>query len=113
MLKNPAEYERDTLSAKFEPFLAKFLPASFPDVSAGICQRALVDKTIMIRTQIGTRNRSEMAAVHGTLCVIQHSNSKQYSSSNVLLCSNADVEMKTRRSAPTDQDKSSTKHHNI
>jgi hypothetical protein len=27
------------------PFLVKFLPASLLDVSAGYCQKALVDKT--------------------------------------------------------------------
>jgi len=60
MLKIPAEYERDTSPAKLTAFLAKFLPASLLGVSAGICQRALVDESGMIRTQMGTHNRSEI-----------------------------------------------------
>jgi hypothetical protein len=35
MLKPPAEYERDTLSAKFIDFFANVLPASLLGVSAG------------------------------------------------------------------------------
>jgi len=53
-------------------------PASLPDVSAGYCQRALVDESGMIRTQMGTHNISEMVAVLGTPCAIpsRNSNSK-------------------------------------
>jgi hypothetical protein len=35
------------------PFLTKFLPASLLGVSAGYCQRAVVDVSGMIRTQMG------------------------------------------------------------
>jgi hypothetical protein len=35
------------------PFLAKFLPAYLLYVSAGYCQRALVDESGMIRIQMG------------------------------------------------------------
>jgi hypothetical protein len=42
-----------------ETFLAKFVPASLLGVSAGICQRALVDESGMIRTQMGMPYRSE------------------------------------------------------
>jgi hypothetical protein len=42
-----------------QPFFAKVLPASLLNVCAGICQRALVDESGMIRTQMGTHNRSE------------------------------------------------------
>jgi hypothetical protein len=40
-------------------FLAKFLHASLLGIFAGIFQTALVDESGMIRTQIGTQNRSE------------------------------------------------------
>jgi predicted nucleic acid-binding Zn ribbon protein len=40
-------------------FFTKFLPALLLCVSAGICQRALVDKSGMITTQMGTHRRSE------------------------------------------------------
>jgi hypothetical protein len=36
------------------PFLAKFLPASLLGVCAGYCQRALVDESAIVRTQMGT-----------------------------------------------------------
>jgi hypothetical protein len=45
-------------------------PALILGVSAGYCQRALVDGTGMIRTQMGKHNRSVMVAVYGTPCVI-------------------------------------------
>jgi hypothetical protein len=41
------------------PFIAKFLSALLLGVSAGYCQRALVDELGMFRTQMGTHNRSE------------------------------------------------------
>jgi hypothetical protein len=34
-------------------------PASLPDISSGYCQRALMDESGMIRTEMGTHNRSE------------------------------------------------------
>jgi hypothetical protein len=44
-------------------------PPSLLDVSAYNFLRTLVDEAGMIRAQIGTHNRSEMIAVHGTMCV--------------------------------------------
>jgi hypothetical protein len=44
-------------------------------VTAGYCQRALVDKSGMIRTQIGKHNRSVMVAVYGTSFMIPPRNS--------------------------------------
>jgi hypothetical protein len=44
MLKIPAEFSRDTSSAKLKDFFTRFLPASLLGVCAGICQRALVDE---------------------------------------------------------------------
>jgi hypothetical protein len=59
MLKNPAEYERDTSSANSRTLLAKFIPASLLGIPASICQRALANESGMIRTQMRTHNRSE------------------------------------------------------
>jgi hypothetical protein len=53
MLKIPAEYGRDTLSAKFKD-ISRQLPDLLQSVSASICQRALVDEVGMIRIQMGT-----------------------------------------------------------
>jgi hypothetical protein len=53
MLKNPAEYERIASSAKFAVISHQLSLASLPGVSAGHCQRALVDESGMITTQIG------------------------------------------------------------
>jgi hypothetical protein len=50
-------------------------PALLPDVSVGYCQRAVVDKSGMIRTQMGMHNRSEMVAVLGMPCTIPPCNS--------------------------------------
>jgi hypothetical protein len=68
MLKKPTGMKRDTPWAKFTNIPHEVSPASLPDVSAGYCQRALVDEPVMIVTQMGTHNRSEVAAVLGTLC---------------------------------------------
>jgi hypothetical protein len=76
MLKIPAEYDRDTTSSKFKDICHK-LPASPLDVSAAN-QRALVDESGVIRTQMGKHNRSENGCTHGTLCTIPPHNSNQY-----------------------------------
>jgi hypothetical protein len=77
MLKNSAEYERDTSSAKFTAISSQVSPDSVLGVLAGTCQKALVDETEIIRTQMGTHNRSEMVAVHGTLYTIPPRTSNQ------------------------------------
>jgi hypothetical protein len=56
MLNIPAEYDRDTSPAKLTDIIAKFLPASLLGVSAGVCQRVLVDERRMIRTLMGMHN---------------------------------------------------------
>jgi hypothetical protein len=53
----------------------KVSPALLLGVSAVNWQRALVDKSGMNGTQIGTHSRSEMVAVHGTPCMIPPHNS--------------------------------------
>jgi hypothetical protein len=52
MLKNPAEYDRNTSSAKLTTISHQVSPVLLPDVSAGYCLRALVDESGMIRTQM-------------------------------------------------------------
>jgi hypothetical protein len=54
MLKILVEYNRHTSSAKLTYMSCPVLPALLLGVSAGICQRALVDELGMIRTQKGT-----------------------------------------------------------
>jgi hypothetical protein len=49
MLEIPEEYDRDTSPAKVKTFLVKSLPTSLLGVSVGICERALVDESVMIR----------------------------------------------------------------
>jgi hypothetical protein len=58
-------------------FLAKFLPSSLIGIFAIICQRALVDVSGMIKTQMGDTIHQKMAVVHGTLCTITPRNRKQ------------------------------------
>jgi hypothetical protein len=59
MLKNPAEYERNILSAKFTAIVRQVFHDLPLGVSAGVCQRALVDESEMISTLMRTHNRSE------------------------------------------------------
>jgi hypothetical protein len=58
MLKIPAEYDRDTSPVKFKD-ISRQLLASLLGVSAVICDRALVDESGMIRTQLGMHIGSE------------------------------------------------------
>jgi hypothetical protein len=76
MLKTPAEYDGDTSPAKLADFFTKFLPASLLDVSAIICQRAVVDESGVIRTQ-GCVMDHKMVVVHETACVIPPRKSNQ------------------------------------
>jgi hypothetical protein len=72
ILKNPAEDERDTSSVKLKAIFRQVPHTSLltVSISAGIFQRALVDESGMIRTQMGKSNRSEMVAVLGTHCAM-------------------------------------------
>jgi hypothetical protein len=47
------------LSAKFTAISRQVCPDSLLGVCAGICQRAVVDESGMIRNQIGVHNTSE------------------------------------------------------
>jgi hypothetical protein len=53
MIKNPAEYERDNSSAKITAIYCQVSPASLLGVPASVCQRALVEKSGISRTQMG------------------------------------------------------------
>jgi hypothetical protein len=50
MSNNPKSKKRDTSQAKFKAFSGQVSPAWLPGVSDGNYQRALVDKSRMIRT---------------------------------------------------------------
>jgi hypothetical protein len=59
-VKKPEKYERDsTLPAKFATISCQVSPDLLLRVSAGTCQKALVDESGIIRTQMGMHNRSE------------------------------------------------------
>jgi hypothetical protein len=77
MLNDPTGMKEILRRQNSRTFLAKFLPASLLGVSVGICKGALVDESGMIRTLMGTHNKSEIVAVHGKLCTIQPRNSNQ------------------------------------
>jgi hypothetical protein len=59
MLQIPAEYDSDTSSAKFKDISRQVPPCLATRFFAGICQRALVDESGMIRTLMETHSRSE------------------------------------------------------
>jgi hypothetical protein len=77
MLKNPESMKRDSSEAKFTVISRQVSPASLLGVSAGYCQRAVVDESGMIRTQLETHSRSEMVTVLGTPCMIPPRNSNR------------------------------------
>jgi hypothetical protein len=51
-VKNPAECEKDTSSEKFTATSRQISPALLPGVSAGFCQRAVGDESVMNITQM-------------------------------------------------------------
>jgi hypothetical protein len=59
MFKIPAEYNRDTSLKNLTDISRQVSPALLLDISADIFQRALADEPGMIRTQMGTHDRSE------------------------------------------------------
>jgi hypothetical protein len=77
ILKIPAQYDRDTTSAKFKD-MSRHLPASLLGVSACIFQTSLVGESEMIMTQMGRTIDHKMAAVHGAVCTIPPRNSNQW-----------------------------------
>jgi hypothetical protein len=65
MLKIPAQYDRDTTSAKFNDISRQVSPCF---ATRRVCCLLLEScgKSEMIRTQVGKHNRSVMVAMHGT-----------------------------------------------
>jgi hypothetical protein len=53
------ECDKNTSLEELTDISRQVSPASLLGVFAGICQRALVDESGKIRTQMGTHNRSE------------------------------------------------------
>jgi hypothetical protein len=68
MLQIPTSMKSDPSYAKFTAISRQVSPASLLSVSVGHCQIALVNESGMIITQMGSHNRSEVVAVHGTPC---------------------------------------------
>jgi hypothetical protein len=68
MLKIAAEHDKDTTLVKLKDISCQN-PASLLDISAGTRQRALVDESGMITSEMGrTIDRpNKMATVHATL----------------------------------------------
>jgi hypothetical protein len=67
MLKKPIGMERDTSWEKTTIISDLFSCSSLLDISAGKCQRALVDEeSRMDISHMGTHNRSETVKVQGS-----------------------------------------------
>jgi hypothetical protein len=59
ILKSSAEYAIDISSAKLTAISCQVSPDWLQGVSVGVCQRAPVDESGIIKTQIATHNTSE------------------------------------------------------
>jgi hypothetical protein len=69
MLKNPMSM-KEILHRQNSVLISRQVSlASLLDVSASNCQRALVDESGVIRTQMGMHNRSKIVTVQGSPCV--------------------------------------------
>jgi hypothetical protein len=75
MLKNPAEYDRDTSWSKFKD-VSRQLYASLLDVSAATREFWWMNQELL-KLRWGHSIDQKMAAVHGALCRIPARNSKQ------------------------------------
>jgi hypothetical protein len=74
MLKNSTSMKRDTSYTKFTAISCQVYPALLLGVSVGNCEKDVVVESGMIRTQVGTHNRSKILAVHGMPCAIPSCN---------------------------------------
>jgi hypothetical protein len=74
--------KRYTSQAKLTAISRQAYPDSLLGVSATHFQRALVDESVIIRTQMGSHNVSEMVAVYGIPYAIPCSNSNSNSKGN-------------------------------
>jgi hypothetical protein len=61
---------KEILVGKIHRYFLSSSPVSPLVISAGYYHRGLMSETGMIRTQVGTHNRSVMVAVYGTPCAI-------------------------------------------
>jgi predicted transcriptional regulator len=68
MLNNAANMNEILRRQNSTTISRQAFPASLLYVSAGNCQRALVDESVMIRNKMGTPNRTEMFTVQGPTC---------------------------------------------
>jgi hypothetical protein len=68
MLKNATSMKAYFIGKIHWPFIHQVSPALLLDICAGNFQRALMDKSGMIRNQMGTNNRSEMVVMQGSPC---------------------------------------------
>jgi hypothetical protein len=68
MLKNPVSMKEILHRHNTTTIFHQVSPALLLDISAGNCQRALVDVSGMVRTQMGMHNISEMVAVQVPPC---------------------------------------------
>jgi hypothetical protein len=75
MIKNPASMKEILRSQNSSAISRQVSSASLLNISGGNYQRALVDDSGMIITQMGKHNRSEIVAVQWTLCTIPPCNS--------------------------------------
>jgi hypothetical protein len=64
---------------KFTAISFQVSPALLLGASTSNCQKAVVDESGMIITQMGMHNRSEKVAVHWTPCATPPHNSNTYS----------------------------------
>jgi hypothetical protein len=66
------------LPGKIHGHMSPVSPDLLLGITAGYCQRAVVDEAELIITQIGMHSRSEIVSVYGAPCVIppRNSNSK-------------------------------------
>jgi hypothetical protein len=68
-IKNPVSIKEIVCGQNSGSFSCLISPAFLLDVCSGNCQRALVDKSGMIRNQIGTHSSSEMVTVQRLPCM--------------------------------------------
>jgi hypothetical protein len=68
MLKNPTSMKDRLHRQNSAAVCCQLSSALLLDVSAGNCQRAVVDESKIIRNEIGTLKISEMVALQGLPC---------------------------------------------
>jgi hypothetical protein len=69
MLTNPTDIKEIIIKQNLLAISGQVSPALLIGVSAGNCQRFLVDESSIIRTQMGTHNGSEIVEVRRSPCV--------------------------------------------